>query len=229
MPSQQAAVERVAHELGAARAAQLALQTGAVRLHRAHREVQLCGDLGVGVAQGEEPQDVELALGEVVRRRSGLPAADRPRAAVLAGRSSSRQAAAPAWSAWRTNRASSFVASTMTRVAGEACSTARMVSSDEMSPGRSRSRTSAAGVWRATASTAASASPASATTSSPAALSSVAAQLGANARVAGRQHDDDRRVALARQEPLALSPRTSRRASRHYGRFGGDGLITRGG
>ena len=73
---QQAALERVAHELGAARAAQLALQMCAVRLHRAHRELQLCGDLGVGVAQGEESQDLDLALGELVRRRRGADGLD---------------------------------------------------------------------------------------------------------------------------------------------------------
>ena len=70
---EQAAVERVAHELCAARAAQLLLQMCAVRLDGAHREMQLSGDLRVGVTKGEESQHLELALGEVVRRRSGLP------------------------------------------------------------------------------------------------------------------------------------------------------------
>jgi hypothetical protein len=32
--------------------------------------MELCGDLGVRVAQSEESQHVELALGEVVRWRS---------------------------------------------------------------------------------------------------------------------------------------------------------------
>ena len=34
--------------------------------------MELCGDLGVGVAQDQETQYVELALGEVVRGPSGL-------------------------------------------------------------------------------------------------------------------------------------------------------------
>ena len=61
-------VQRVAHELGAGGAVELLLDVGAMRLDGTHREEELLGDLGVGVAQGDEPQDLDLALGEVVRR-----------------------------------------------------------------------------------------------------------------------------------------------------------------
>ena len=64
-------VERVAHELGAAGAAQLLLDVGAVGLDRAHREEQLLADLGVGVAERDQPQDLDLALGEIVGRPAG--------------------------------------------------------------------------------------------------------------------------------------------------------------
>ena len=50
------------------RAAQLLLDVRAVGLDGARREVQLLGDLGVGVAERDQPQDLELALGQVVGR-----------------------------------------------------------------------------------------------------------------------------------------------------------------
>jgi signal transduction histidine kinase len=74
-------LERVAHELGAAGAAQLVLDVRPVRLHRAHAEVELLGDLGVRVAQRDEPQDGDLALGQVVGRPGGRRRlGDHPRA-----------------------------------------------------------------------------------------------------------------------------------------------------
>ena len=54
--------------------AELALDVQAVRLDGAHAEVELRGDLGVGVAERDQAQDVELTFGEVVgrtRRRLG--------------------------------------------------------------------------------------------------------------------------------------------------------------
>ena len=61
-------VERVAHQLRARRPARLALDVRAVRLDRAHAEVELLADLGVRVAERDQAQDLELALGEVVGR-----------------------------------------------------------------------------------------------------------------------------------------------------------------
>ena len=90
LPGDQAALERVADELGARREPQLLLDVRAVRLDRAHRQVQLFGDLGVGVPERDQPQHVDLALGEVVRRsrrRLGGDARAEPRVQVaLAGR-----------------------------------------------------------------------------------------------------------------------------------------------
>ena len=39
-----------------------------MRLDGAHRQEQLLGDLGVGVAERDQPQHLDLALGEVVGR-----------------------------------------------------------------------------------------------------------------------------------------------------------------
>ena len=64
-------LERVADELGARGAAQLLLDVRAVGLDRARGEEQLLGDLGVGVAEGDQPQHLDLALGEVVGRAGG--------------------------------------------------------------------------------------------------------------------------------------------------------------
>ena len=52
--------------------AELLLDVCAVRLDRAHREEELLRDLGVRVAQRDQPQDLDLALGEVVRRPGRL-------------------------------------------------------------------------------------------------------------------------------------------------------------
>ena len=60
------------HELGAAGAPDLLLDVRAVRLDRAHAQVELPGDLGVGVAERDLPQDLDLALGEVIGRAGGL-------------------------------------------------------------------------------------------------------------------------------------------------------------
>ena len=60
-------IERVAHEFGPGRAAQLVLDVRAVGLDRAHAEEELLADLGVRVAERDQAQDVELALAEVVR------------------------------------------------------------------------------------------------------------------------------------------------------------------
>ena len=57
-----AAFEGVADELGPRRHAQLLLDVRAVGLDRAHAQVELAGDLGVGVAERDQPQHVELAL-----------------------------------------------------------------------------------------------------------------------------------------------------------------------
>ena len=78
----EAAVERVAHELGAGGAAQLLLDVRAVGLHRAHREVELLGDLGVRVPERDEPQDLGLTLGELVRAASWAAATRAPRRAA---------------------------------------------------------------------------------------------------------------------------------------------------
>ena len=69
---EQPQVERVAHELRARGAANLLLDVGAVGLDRARGQEELAGDLGVGVAEGDQPQHLELALGQVVGRPAGL-------------------------------------------------------------------------------------------------------------------------------------------------------------
>ena len=66
--AEQPVVERVADELGPGAAAELLLDVRAVGLHRAHAQVELPGDLRVGVAERDQPQDLQLALGQVVRR-----------------------------------------------------------------------------------------------------------------------------------------------------------------
>jgi hypothetical protein len=57
-------VQHVADQLGTARAAQLLLDVSPVGFHRAHGEVQLRADLDIGVAQGDQAQDLDLALGQ---------------------------------------------------------------------------------------------------------------------------------------------------------------------
>ncbi len=66
--SHEPVVEREADEVGAARQAQLVLDVGAMRLDRAEADVQHPGDLGVGVAERGEAQDVGLAGREVLDR-----------------------------------------------------------------------------------------------------------------------------------------------------------------
>ena len=73
----EAVLERVAHELGAGGAAQLLLDVRAVGLDRARGEEELLADLDVGVAERDQPQDVDLARRQVVRRAVGLAAARR--------------------------------------------------------------------------------------------------------------------------------------------------------
>ena len=78
-------VERVTHQLRPGRAAGLLLDVRAVRLDRAHAEVELSGDLGVGVAEGDQAQDLELALGQVVRWAGRLRRGGRDLRPELAG------------------------------------------------------------------------------------------------------------------------------------------------
>ena len=47
---------------------QLLLDVGAVGLDRPHRQIQLLGDLGVRVSEGDHPQHLDLALGQPVGR-----------------------------------------------------------------------------------------------------------------------------------------------------------------
>src|SRR4051794_6349497 len=68
---EEAVVERVADEFGAGGAAELLLDVGAVGLDGAGGEEQLAGDLGVGGAEGDQAQDFELAVAEVVGRAGG--------------------------------------------------------------------------------------------------------------------------------------------------------------
>ena len=76
-----AAVERVADQFGAGVEVKFALDVRAMRLDRACAQEELLGDLGVGVAERDQPQDVALAGGAsgprrpAGRRRSSRPAA----------------------------------------------------------------------------------------------------------------------------------------------------------
>src|SRR5271170_4531926 len=84
-PGDQPALQRVADEVGAGGERELLLDVRAVRLDRAHGQVQLLRDLRVGVPKGDQAQHVELALGEVVRRpgeRLGRDARAQPRVQV---------------------------------------------------------------------------------------------------------------------------------------------------
>src|SRR5207244_3905405 len=56
----------VADQFAAARPAELALEARAVRLDRAHAEDEPLGDLGVGVADGQQTQDLALARRELL-------------------------------------------------------------------------------------------------------------------------------------------------------------------
>ena len=71
------ALERVADQLGALGEVKLLLDVGAVGLDGPHADEELLGDLAVGVAEGDEAQDLELAIGEVVRAASAGSAARR--------------------------------------------------------------------------------------------------------------------------------------------------------
>ncbi len=59
---QQAVLERVADEFGAGAEAQLLHDVRTVRLGSAHRDEELVGDLLVGVSEGQQAQDVALAV-----------------------------------------------------------------------------------------------------------------------------------------------------------------------
>src|SRR5680860_294855 len=60
-------IERVADQLGTGGAPDLLLDVGAMRLHGANAEVELAGDLAVGVSERDQPEDLDLAVGQVVR------------------------------------------------------------------------------------------------------------------------------------------------------------------
>ena len=62
----QPALDRVADELGAGGHRQLLLDVRAVGLDGAHAQIELLGDLVVGVAEGDQAEDLQLALGEIV-------------------------------------------------------------------------------------------------------------------------------------------------------------------
>jgi hypothetical protein len=62
----QAPVEGVPDQFGAAARAELLLDVGAVGLHGSHADEELLGDLGVGVAEGDQAQNVGLALAQVL-------------------------------------------------------------------------------------------------------------------------------------------------------------------
>src|SRR4051812_41664448 len=68
----EAVFERVADELRAGAAAQLLLDVRAVRLDGAGGQEELLRDLAVGVAERDQAQHLELALGEVAWRAGRL-------------------------------------------------------------------------------------------------------------------------------------------------------------
>ena len=57
-----ALIERIAHELGAARKPELLHDVRPMRLGRSHRDVELRGDLLVRVAEGEQAKNLALAI-----------------------------------------------------------------------------------------------------------------------------------------------------------------------
>src|SRR5271155_3135183 len=67
----QPALQRVADELRAGSEPELLLDVRAVGLDGAHRQIQLRGDLCVGVPERDQSQHVGLTLGEIVRRSGG--------------------------------------------------------------------------------------------------------------------------------------------------------------
>src|SRR5688572_33331749 len=75
----QTALDRVANQLRSAREPELLLDVCAVRLDGADAEIEPLGDLVVRMAQGDQAQDLHLAVGEVVGRgRVGLGRQARP-------------------------------------------------------------------------------------------------------------------------------------------------------
>src|SRR4029078_4457862 len=63
-----APLERVAHEVGACRAPELLQDVAPVGLDRADAEEELSGDLLIRVPECDQPEDLTLALGQVVLR-----------------------------------------------------------------------------------------------------------------------------------------------------------------
>ncbi len=61
-------LERVGDEFRSGLQAELLLDVLPVRLDRSHREVELIRNLSVRVPESDPPQDIDLALGEVIRR-----------------------------------------------------------------------------------------------------------------------------------------------------------------
>jgi len=57
-------LERVVHELGAAGQPDLLLDVGAVGFDRSHAQIEMPGDLRVRVTEGDQAQDLDLALGQ---------------------------------------------------------------------------------------------------------------------------------------------------------------------
>ena len=173
-------------------------------------EEELLADLGVGVAERDQPQDLDLALGEVVRRpgsgrrRGGDPRAEprvevgRPPAARADGLDElgvrgllEHVAAAPACSASRANAGSSCIVSTTTRVSGDG---SRNIG-DRVEARRARHvevEHEHVGPVRAHLARSASAtSPASATTSKPSSASSSIRRPPRTTRVVVGDHDLD--------------------------------------
>jgi len=74
---EQPVLERVVNELGPRSEPQLLLNARSVSLDGANREVQLLADLGVGVAERDHPEHLDLALRETVGWSGGGSAATR--------------------------------------------------------------------------------------------------------------------------------------------------------
>src|SRR5215208_6146635 len=62
-----------AHQLCSGAEADLAEDLAQVVVDRARAEVELCGNLAVGHAGGDEPRDLQLLRGELVERRGVAP------------------------------------------------------------------------------------------------------------------------------------------------------------
>jgi hypothetical protein len=61
-------IDRITDELGPSAATGLVLDVRTVRFDRADAEEELLADLGVRMPERDQPQDLQLPLGEVVRR-----------------------------------------------------------------------------------------------------------------------------------------------------------------